>query len=319
MSMVDGAPPVRWLFAGPKKRARAVRYWIVDSLVGLLNYGVHAGLRALPTDLCSGFGAAMSRFSPGRYKESDARARQLMQRLRPDLASDELEKTMRRLWRCVGRTMAEYSVLHRLWGEGRVTIEGLEHLAAARDNGIGMLIAPVHLGNWEAIPGTLPINGFPGTGFYEPPENRFEHRIAVEVRERCGERLIFPTSVGGREAFRHLTGTESKREVFVIYIDEIFQGRVSAPALGRVQKPEGNIAHIARLARLTGAAVIPAYCVRLNDSANFKVIYLPPVKMTRSNDRNSDLAANIEELNRIFEPIIIRHLDQWFYSLDFEL
>ena len=317
MAKPAGAPPFHWLFDADEKRAAAYRYWIRDTAIGLTNASLHSALRLLPTDWCSGYGALMSWTGRARYPESDARARRLLQALRPDLAqAGEIDKTMRRLWRCIGRTMAEYSVLDRFWREGRVTIEGLEHLHAARDNGIGMLIVPVHLGNWETIPGTLPVNGFPGSGFYEPPENRFEHRIAVKVRERCGERLVYPSSIGGREAYRQLT--ENKREVFVIYIDEMFRGRVSAPALGRALKAEGNISHVARLARLTGAAVIPAYCVRLNDSARFKVTYLPPIALTRSGDRNADLAANIEEINRTFEPIIKAHVDQWFYALDFE-
>lgn len=316
--MADRAPPLRWFFAGAERRAAAFRYWISDTLMGLLNISVHSGLRLLPTSLCSGFGAFMSALSPFRFRDSDARARQLWRRLHPDDADpSRVDQVMRSLWRCIGRTMAEYSVLDRFWREGRIEVEGDEHLRAARSLGHPIIIASVHLGNWETIGPVLFAFGFRGSGFYEPPENRFDHKIAVKVRLRYGAKLVFPTSVGGREAYRLLT--DVKEELFVIYVDEIFRGRVSAPALGRTPKPEGNIAHTARLARMTGASVVPAYCVRLGDSARFKVTFLPPIRPVLTDDRKSDLMENILTLDRTFEPIITRHLDQWYYALDFEM
>jgi KDO2-lipid IV(A) lauroyltransferase len=316
--MVDRAPPLRWLFDSSERRAAVLRYWIRDTAMGFLNTSIHNGLRLLPTGLCSGFGAVSSALSPLRFKESDARARLLWQRFHPDDAEPaHLDRVMRSLWRCVGRTMAEYSVLDRFWREGRIEVEGDEHLRAARALGHPIIIASVHLGNWETVGPVLVAFGFPGSGFYEPPENRFDHKIAVKVRLRYGAKLVFPTSVGGREAYRLLT--DIKDEVFLIYIDEIFQGRVSAPALGRTPKPEGNIAHTARLARMTGASVVPAYCVRLGDSARFKVTFLPPIRPIHTDDRKADLMANILALDRTFAPIVQKHLDQWYYTLDFEM
>jgi KDO2-lipid IV(A) lauroyltransferase len=317
MTKVDGTPPIGWLFGNSEQRVAAFRYWVRDTGMGLLNYSVHSGLRLVPMDLCSDFGAFFSRFSRHRFPASDARARRLWQTLRPGAGRPgELDRTMRGLWRCVGRTMAEYSVLDRFWRAGRISVDGAEHLEAARASGSPILIASVHLGNWEVIGPTLVALGFPGSGFYEPPENRFDHRIAVNVRIRYGAKLVSPSHVGGREAYRLLT--EIKDEVFLIYVDEIFRGRVSAPAFGRTREPEGNIAHVARLARLAGASVIPAYCVRLNDRAQFKVTFLPPIKLTRTDDRRGDLDAGIAEIDRTFELIVKQHLDQWYYALDFE-
>jgi KDO2-lipid IV(A) lauroyltransferase len=317
MVSAEGPPPLLWLVGDGNKRPIAWRYWVRDTAIGLLNSTVHAALRLLPTELCSGFGALLGPLSRYRYPESDARARRLWTALHPQESDPaSLDRVMRHLWRCVGRTMAEFSVLDRFWSEGRIVVEGAEHLTAARATGKPILVASCHLGNWETIGTTLVPLGFPGSGFYEPPENRFDHRIAVKVRLRYGAKLVFPTRIGGREAYRLLT--EIKDEVFLIYVDELFRGRVSAPAFGRALKPEGNIAHVARLARLTGAAVIPVYCVRLNDRARFKVTYLPPINLVRSESKLGDLEANIAEIDRTFAPVIKAHLDQWYYALDFE-
>jgi KDO2-lipid IV(A) lauroyltransferase len=316
--MIDPAPAprLRWLLDSGERQRAAYHYWINHTVRGLLNVAVHSGLRPLPTDFCSGFGGAMAWSARLRFPESDARARRLMQALQPALAGHHLDRAMGRLWRGVARTMAEFSVLHRLWPEGRIAAEGLHHLHAARAAGQPLLIAGLHLGNWEVIGHALVSSGFPTRIIYEVPENRFDHRIAVRSRRRYGAQLIFPNHTGGRTAYRSLmTG---KGEVLLIYVDEIFRGEVSAPALGRPRPLKGNIAHVARLARMTGAAVIPCYCLRLEDRARFKVTFLPPIEFTRTADRRSDLAANVLEIDRTIAPVIETHLDQWFYALDFE-
>lgn len=315
--MADRAPPIRWLFASADKRAAVVRYWISDTAMGLLNTAIHNGLRLLPTGLCSDFGAFTSALSPLRFKESDARARLLWQRFHPDDASPaRLDQVMRSLWRGIGRTMAEYSVLDRFMPEGRYEIDGYQHVTAALATGHPVIVATVHLGNWETIGAVLIGSGAEGSAFYEVPENRFDHRIAVKARQRYGAKGVPPTRIAGREAYRMLT--EFNDKVFVIYVDEVFRGRISAPAFGRTLKPEGNIAHAVRLARMTGASVVPAYCLRIGDSARFKVTFLPPTRLVQTDDRNADLMENILTLDRTFDPIIKQHLDQWYYALDFE-
>jgi KDO2-lipid IV(A) lauroyltransferase len=126
--------------------------------------------------------------------------------------------------------------------------------------------------------------------------------------------MIFARPSSGRAIVRELR----ERGRMLIYIDEFVRDRVNAPAFGRPLKPEGNIAYVVRLAKITGAAIVPAYCIRLNDTARFKVTFLPPVTLADSGDATADLMANIATLNSIIEPIIRAHLNQWYFALDFE-
>lgn len=77
------------------------------------------------------------------------------------------------------------------------------------------------------------------------------------------------------------------------------------------------MAYVARLAVMTGAEIIPAYCVRLGDRARFKVTFLPPVALVRERSQAA-LMTNIAAINGVIEPIVREHLDQWYYTLDFE-
>ena len=256
----------------------------------------------------------MARFQPGQFPESDARARRAWQTLRPEAAdAASTDAAMRRLWRNVSRTIAEYSVIDRFCAEGRIAVEGAEHFHAVRNAGKPMLVAGLHTGNWEVPPvGALGL-GLRGASLALILENRFERRLIEHIRLGYGGRWINAHAGSGKAIIR-----EARERVMCIYIDEFIRGRVYAPAFGRPIKPEGNIAYVVRLAKILDCPIIPYYCTRLNDTAQFKVTILPPFQPVYTADAEADLMTNITALNSMIEPIIRAHLDQWFYVLDFE-
>jgi KDO2-lipid IV(A) lauroyltransferase len=309
-------PPLHWLFGDADQRRIAARYWLRDPVVGAAEAVLHYAMRAMPIDMCSYSGAAITYLTRRLYPESEARARKAWVALRPEAADPQsVDAAMDRLWRNVGRTMHEYSVIDRLWAAGRVEVSGIEHLHEARDQGKPILVAPIHLGNWEIVLVTGIACGHCGSGIYEPPQNRFEHRIANRVRARYGARFVAAGAHSVREAVREL---RSRRGPFIVYVDEFIRGRVQAPSFGRPLRLDANIAYAVRLGALTGAAVIPAYCLRIDDSARFKVQFLPPLVLAETGDRKADIAENMKRLDAAIALVIQAHLDQWYFALDFE-
>jgi len=316
---VDSAPVPRpiWLLRGSREQRRAaIRYWITDVLAGIGLYGVYHAMRLMPIDMCSASGALVSRFTRHLYPESDVRARNLWKKLRPDEADKaSVDAAMDRLWRNVGRTMHEFSVLHRLWSAGRIETVDMDHVHRARDQGKPILVTPLHLGNWETVLIAGIASGHHGSGIYLVPENRFEHRLANASRARYGARFYAAGPRSLRDALREL---RSRRGPFIIYVDEFVRGRVQAPSFGRPLGADANLAYAVQLAKKTNAALIPAYCLRLNDSARFRIHVLPPVELVDRDDPETELRENIRILDSIIAPIIRQHLDQWYYALDFE-
>jgi KDO2-lipid IV(A) lauroyltransferase len=100
----------------------------------------------------------------------------------------------------------------------------------------------------------------------------------------------------------------------LLSIDEIVDGYVTWPAFGRALPLEGNMAFVARLAVLADAEIVPAYCVRLNERAELRVRFLPPIDLARTGDRREGVAVNVARLNAVFEPVVRDHLDQWYYA-----
>jgi Kdo2-lipid IVA lauroyltransferase/acyltransferase len=295
-----------------------LRYWIRDPAVGAIEFIIYTLMRLLPIDVCSNLGAAITYFTRHLYPESNARARKLWSALRPQDADPEsVDAAMDRLWRNIGRTMHEYSVLDRLWAAGRIEVSNIQYLDQARDRGQPILVTPVHLGNWETVLVAGISSGHPGSGIYQPLENRFENLMAMKTRTRYGARFVAgagPHSL--RAALREL---KSRKGPFIIYVDEFMRGRVQAPLFGRALRTDSNLCYAVRLAAMTNAALIPAYSLRMNDSARFKVQFLPPLELIQSGDREADVAENARQLDAILAPIVREHLDQWYFALDLDL
>jgi len=320
------APPLRWFLNGASRRRVAWQYWGRDVFWGLLYTLVHQALRLTSIDRCSAIGdvlGGLARRHVGfeigelrRYRGHEAQARKNWARLRPrDNAPNAVEAAMDAAFRNTTRSQCEFAVLERLWPEGRIAVAGAEHVAAARAAKRPTLIAGLHLGNWETIAPALIGLGHSVTAIYQQPPNRFDHRMVVAARRRYGVTLLPPGRSGARMAYRALAQAQ---DVLLLYIDEFVNDHVYAPLFGRPIEPAGNIANAARLAAMTDAVVVPAYCIRLK-GAHFRVTFMPPVELERSGDRGRGMAENIARLNAAIEPVVLAHLEQWLWLFDLRI
>ncbi|MGE5269324.1 MAG: lysophospholipid acyltransferase family protein [Thiohalocapsa sp.] len=326
--MTDHAPahavtsaPVRAGGIGrPALRQRAWlwrRYWLRDPLLGGLDYAIHHSSRLLPTDFGSALGARLGLLN-GRYRyhTERRRAERLYRRFRGESAERDVAAAVMSLFATAGRTMLEFSVLDRLWREGRIAVSGREHLLAARAAGRPVIVMGLHLNNWEVIGPALIGLGLSGFKFiYQPPRSRFEHHIAVAARRRYGAIMLRPGVMAARIARRLLV---EERGVLLIFADDERRGRINAPLFGRPIAPRANLPTIVRLAWASGAAVIPAYAERDPErgGARFHVKFLPPADLLPGDDE-APLSENIHRLDAIITPIVLDRLDQWYMLFDY--
>jgi KDO2-lipid IV(A) lauroyltransferase len=305
-----------WFRFGDAARWRAWRrHWLIDPLFGLIDYALHYGLRSGPIASCSAVGCALGVLA-GRYRFHawDRRARDNLRRLRPELAEGRrLDAAMTRMWCQIGRVMTEFSVLDRFWPANRVTVRGSDAITAARAAGRPVIVMGLHLANWEIIAPTLTRLLEPLYFVYQPPRNRFQHRIAVKVRHRCGAILLPPSLVSTRRAHRALV---EERAALLMFVDELVGGRVNAPSFGRPLRARGNLANVVRLALASDAIVVPAYVER-HAGTRFRVCFEPPVELLRAGDTDALLRENVRRLDALITPIVLARLDQWLMLHDF--
>lgn len=263
------------------------------------DHALSRGLGALPTPACTALGAAAGMLAFRlRHAGKIGRAAKALRHLRPELDEAQRLDFARRNLLNQARTLAEYGRLHRLWSEGRIVVEGRENL---QTGGRPLLVAGLHLGNWEAIGPALCGLGLGVTGVYQPPRGQAQHEIITAARRRYGAVPIQPSVQAARQMLRVL---KHGAVPLLLYLDEFQNGRVNAPALGRPPATGGNIQLALRLAAMAGAALVPAYVVR-EKGPRFRVRFLPALPVA------GDLPAEQAALEAVIEPLIRRHLDQW--------
>lgn len=282
-----------------------------DAASGLLERGLHQPLRVLPSAAGSAVGDWLGRrVVPGLYPVATRRARAALARLRPDLDADA---ALQEAWANIAASFAEMPRILRYWREGRVAVEGEEHIHAARAAGRPVICAGLHTGNPEVLGMTLAWLGLRPVGVAVTQPTAFRQRVITDIRLRAGGRLIVADRGAMRPALDLLRARPAE-ETLLFWMDEHVGGVVRGPSLGRGALPaNGNMALAGRLARLTGAAVVPGYVTRLPGPgrARFLTTFLPPVEFPAEGDRMADAAA----IDRVADPVVRALLPQWLHVI----
>jgi KDO2-lipid IV(A) lauroyltransferase len=282
----------------------------VSRVRDLFETAVHEGLKLLPTERASALGSFITRTNVRLFlKQVIAGARHNLRHHHPHLSDQEIDDGVQRFLDNVGRLMGEYSVLHRLHDEGRLVYgDGLKQLASEQGQYPVVSIA-LHIGNWEVMGAGLHDLGIKTATFYEPPASEVQRRIVIEVRKRFGFQLLTPDLKGLRTSLALL-----KDNGFVfMFGDEARGGRTMAPLFGRQAHDDGNLSIIARLARKSNARLNISYVERLPNCR----FHLQMTEMFRLPDTmGQTIIDDVAFLNAKIEPIILDHLDSWYFLDD---
>lgn len=302
------APPVRDLFAGGERRRKAFRYHISGNIQNLFDLTMHFGLKALPSDWCSAAGAWLGTFViPRWYGKGVKKARNNLKRLLPQASQEERDDILRRSWQNQGRMMTEFSIVKRLAETpGRVVWHDMDNFVEAHRRG-PVIVACLHLGNWELFAPKLISLGLAPSANYTPPAGRAQAWIARRARLKLGYGLLPP----GKDGIRPALNILKAGGVISVFCDEGFAGKIRGPFLGRAPHLEGNLAVVARLARLTGATICPCYVLR-KEGACFEAFALTPLTLPQG-EATARTIDDVVLLNSVIEPIVRAHLDQWYF------
>lgn len=188
---------------------------------------------------------------------------------------------------------------HRLQHLGE--IEGWGYLATALAQGNGVILLSAHFTSME-IGSRFLTHRTAIQGAYRAHENPFIEFFMKRSRELRAEKAI------PREAVRTMVRSLKANKTLWFAVDQNFghKGSVFADFFG---VPAATNTSTARLAQISGAAVIPCFTQRLDRNGRYRVILQPPLQQFPSGDAKQDAL----RVNQLIEQHIRQAPEQYLW------
>ena len=248
----------------------------------------------------AGLGSILYRFGRGRVTRVN------LALCFPAMTERERYDLGLRHFRMLGRNAVELSVM--VWGSEEELLrltrhEGLEHLHAAAAGGQPVIaMAPHFIG--LNMGGIRVAYEYPGTSsIYSKQKNAVLDRIFLKARTRFGNPHLVSRQEGLRSVIRVIKS--GKPFYFLPDMDFGIRDAIFSPFFG---VPTATITALPRLAKLTGAKVIPV--VTRQEGEGYVVRFYPAWE----NYPTGDIEADVRRMNAFIEERVKEMPEQYFWA-----
>jgi Kdo2-lipid IVA lauroyltransferase/acyltransferase len=280
-------------FAGP-------RYWAVWLGIAIIRL-----VNVLPLPAQLSIGRALGRVAYAFSRRDRSIARINIDMCLPELSVQDRKRILKAHFQSLGCALFETGLVW--WASDArlrrlIRIEGLEHLEAALARGKGALMLSAHFTTLEMGARALTLLGRMGVMYLTP-----SNALVAELSRRGRTRHAFAavTSEQIRELLQAL-----KSNLPVWYApDQRFTDKASelVPFFGI---PAASNVATSRLARISGATVLPYFPERRDDNRGYIVRIHPPFENFPSKDAIEDT----RRFHELIEANVRRHPDQYLWA-----
>jgi len=205
-----------------------------------------------------------------------------------------------------------------------IRFEGFGHLEDALKAGRGVILVHMHYGCKQFPLVALGIMGYDVSQIGYRDEKAEDHswvhkNVHLRIRMRLENQFrVKHVHVG--KSLRPAYETLKRNGILMISGDGIGgirgagENYLPLPFLGRtLLVPPGA----ARMARTTGAALLPLFCVQQPDFTHTATIEAP-IRQQLTDDRAADVRHTTGEVLRVFETYVDRHPEHWMFWEEFQ-
>ena len=183
--------------------------------------------------------------------------------------------------------------------------EGTEHLDRAFNRSKGVILVISHLGSWEYLAFLPYLRKYPCSVIGRPMRNPYVYRWVQKLRRKTALNHIDKKNAV-KEVLRELRANH----LVAILID---QWAGTEGLRRRFFGEETSTTSIpVRLSKKTGAALIPAYCLRTS-AGRYKISIMPEVAIQGETENDWETQTT-DALNRLLEEQIRRNPVQWIWT-----
>jgi KDO2-lipid IV(A) lauroyltransferase len=230
----------------------------------------------------------------------------------PEMADAEASRIIRRCYRQMGTSAAEFVHLPRMdaaYVREHVRFEGYEHVRVSmKEKKVPTLVMTGHFGNWELQSHAFARVCEPMAFIVRPLRNPVFARIVTERRELAGN-IAIRKEDSAKEVMRL-----ARRGVMIgILIDQNVDRRKGVPVDLFTRKAYTTFG-IARLALAMGAAVHPGFIFRDPKRKFHHVLrFGPPIGIDPGAPREEEVARVTRRCNEALEDAIREDPGQWMW------
>jgi len=259
-----------------------------------------------PVKACSDFGGFLGRIIGPRLgitRKADLNLRLAM----PELSLSERKKIIQDMWDNLGRVIFEYPHLKEIVqiDKGYITVEGIDKFEAADVKDKALIFVGAHIGNWEVLPMTAALRGYPQTIIVRQPNNPLVADIIDKLRTSTGNISASKGVEGARASLKAIRNGSAVG----ILADQKMNDGIKAPFF---DIPAMTPAAPALLGSKKNVAVFPIQCKRTGP-ASFHLICHPAVKFPNTTNREQAGIEGMTELNKIIEGWIREKPGDWLW------
>jgi KDO2-lipid IV(A) lauroyltransferase len=222
----------------------------------------------------------------------------------PQMPDGEREQLVKAHFRCFGRSVLERGIL---WWSSRkrlhnvVRIEGIEHWQAVRDRPV-IWLAPHFVG--LDMGGVRLTSEFPLVSMYSRQKNPLFDKLLYRSRTRFGPTRLASRQDGIRPIIKGL-----KDGLPFYYLPDMDFGPKDAIFVPFFGVPAATITGVGRLARMTGAAVVPCITRQLPGGQGYVLRFYPAWQ----DYPTADLEADTRRVNAFIEERVKEMPEQYFW------
>ncbi len=222
------------------------------------------------------------------------------------LSPPQKNRIVRETFRNLATSLMEFFRTPSMLAEAsqRFEIEGTENLDKALEKGNGVIFVVSHLGSWEYLAFLFYLRDYSCAAVVREIRNHYIYQWIQALRIRTKMRPIDRV-----HSVREILRTLKKNHLVAVLIDQ-WAGR-DGLWMDFFSEKTSTTSLPVRLARKTGAALIPGYCVR-TALGRYKIIVKPEVPVDQSEPEFE--IRTTERLNRLLEDEIRHYPEQWTWT-----
>jgi KDO2-lipid IV(A) lauroyltransferase len=282
-----------------RERLEYLAAWITLKLLSLLPSRMARAMGA-------GVASLLFQLRPDIRKTADFNLRLAF----PEWPEPQRKRVIQGMVRNLGWMAAEFARLPSYTGENiaeAIVLDDFQNFIDAERRGKGVLLLTGHTGAWELSPFAHAVYHKPLHFLVRPVENLRVDALINRYRCCSGNQPIMKNE-SARAVLRVLHGggvvgilaDQNTMPEEAVFVD--FFGISAATTTG-----------VARLARHTGAAVVPAYSYWDASIGKYRLHYEPALELPTTDDEQGDILAHTTRFNQVIENYIRRFPDQWVW------